>query len=133
MRCPDCGNYLRFSFMDDLRKLPVYQCTSVGVAIEMKDRQGNLKVVAHTTDHQDHYFMLGRRVEPEQIGKQWTVHGKGLEDLAAIRRAEWRARDAKFLEMLEGARRAARLQIALRYLGLLGILPGRGQLDTEGA
>ena len=103
MRCPECGNYLDFSFMDDLRRLPVYRCSTIGVPFE---RGG--KVVGHTLDHQDRYYMAGRRVEADRVGNAWTVKGEGLEDLAGARREEWARRDR------EGVLLAAQIMLAAR-------------------
>ena len=120
MRCPECGNFLDFSFMDDLRRLPVYRCSTIGVPFERGGR-----VIGHTLDHQDHYYMAGLRVEPVLSGKAWTVKGEGLEDLAAARREGWARADRILL--------AARLRQFFATDPIALIRSAFGIRDTESA
>jgi len=94
-RCPECGNFVHFSFMDDLRGLPIYKCTTYGVPIiEAKTK----RQTGSTLDHSDYYFMEGWRVTPQQVGKNlWTVKADHLPDLVGEHRAELAARDFTFV------------------------------------
>jgi len=70
-RCLECGNTTSFSFMCDVRKQPVYRCDSIGVQSEMI--LDGRRVVSHTLDHQDRFYMDGKRVIPVRIGQAWVA------------------------------------------------------------
>lgn len=68
MRCPECQNFLSWSFMDEQSREAVYQCSTRGVPIFYAER-----VVNQTLDHSDYFYVnRGRelvRVEPLNLGK----------------------------------------------------------------
>ncbi len=78
MRCPDCGNFLGWSFVDDFRhKEPVYQCRTVGVEIMRVLADGKV-VRGMSLDHSDEFFAVREgllvRVVPVKIDKDsWTT------------------------------------------------------------
>ena len=54
MRCPECGNFLHFSFIDDLHGSAIYRCQSAPV--EVRVAYDSKEVITHSLDHTDHYY-----------------------------------------------------------------------------
>lgn len=74
MRCLQCKNFCKFSFMDEVNERPVYQCGTVGV--EANRTIGGRTDLIHTLDHSDHYFtyIFGKveQVTPRRLGRQMS-------------------------------------------------------------
>ena len=73
MRCKECGRLLTASFIDDIHRHVVYQCSSAGVPLFRLNKSGVEKQVGSTTNHSDLFFvreMRGRmvRVVPVDLG-----------------------------------------------------------------
>lgn len=74
MRCPECGRLMLVAFIDDARGHTVFQCSTAGVPLFVKNKQGNLRQISSTTDHSDRYFVQARpsgplvRCEPVDLG-----------------------------------------------------------------
>lgn len=73
-RCPQCGSFLRLSYIESATNEQVYQCSSI--AVEIRDARGHLR--NKTLDHSARFFIRKddtyKQVEPVALagGGQWS-------------------------------------------------------------